>query len=265
MDSSGVKNTPVIILCGGEGTRLREETEYKPKPMVVIGGQPILWHIMKHYSTYGYKSFILCLGYRGNTIKEYFLNRDIMDNDLTIRLGEKRADQIHRNASADDWEITFAETGLKAQTGARIKKAQKYVNTEHFIVTYGDGISNIDLGALMGFHLREGRIGTLSGVHPPSRFGVLGIEGSRVASFAEKPKLNEYINGGFYVFKREMFDRLKSDDSCVLEHEPLGRLATDGQLSVYKHDGFWHMMDTYKDYLDLNRMWDEKKVPWKVW
>ncbi|MFA6048901.1 MAG: glucose-1-phosphate cytidylyltransferase [Candidatus Micrarchaeia archaeon] len=256
---------PVVILCGGEGTRLREETEYKPKPMVSVGGQPILWHIMKTYSAFGYNRFILCLGYKGDLIKEYFLRHELMTNDITIRLGDRKKDMIHRNGAADDWEITFAETGLKAQTGARVKKIEKYVETDDFMLTYGDGVANVDVNALLGFHSKQGTIATLTGVRPPSRFGILEIDGNKVSNFSEKPFSNEYVNGGFYAFKKDFFDKLTTDDSCILERAPLSKLAKDGQLSIYKHEGFWHMMDTYKDYLDLNRMWDNNEVPWKVW
>ena len=259
------KDTPVVILCGGEGTRMREETEFKPKPMVTVGGKPILWHIMKNYSAFGFKRFILALGYKGDMIKEHFVHSDIMSNDLTLHMGKPADDQIHRTHDSEDWTITFADTGLKAQTGARIKRTERYVDTDRFMVTYGDGVADLDIGRLMAFHKKGGRIGTLSGVHPPSRFGRMEIEGERIVQFREKPVLEEYVNGGFYVFEKKMFDRLDDADSCVLEREPLGRLAQDGQLGLYKHDGFWHMMDTYKDYLDLNRIWDSGTVPWKKW
>lgn len=260
--SSKTADIPVVILCGGEGTRMREETEFKPKPMVTIGGKPILWHIMKGFSHFGFNRFILCLGYRGDMIKEHFLHADIMSNDLTLRLGHHEEDKIHHTNDVEDWRITFAETGLKAQTGSRVKRVQKYVDTDQFMIAYGDGISDIQIDKLLEFHLRRGLIGTLSGVHPPSRFGVLDVQDDKVTQFREKPIMDEYINGGIYAFKKDMFDRLDSADSCVLEREPLGRLAKDGQLGIYKHDGFWHMMDTYKDYLDLNRMWDSGQAKW---
>ncbi len=256
---------PVVILCGGEGTRMREETEFKPKPMVTIGGKPILWHIMKGYAHFGFRRFILALGYKGEQIKEHFLHADIMSHDLTLHMGRRTEDKIHSNGDEEDWTITFADTGLKAQTGARVKRIEKYVDTDHFMLTYGDGVSDIDVGKLAEFHARSGRIGTLCGVRPPSRFGVLDFEGDRVMKFREKPRLDEYVNAGYYVFGKQMFDRLDSEDSCILEREPLSRLAKDGQLGLFKHDGFWHMMDTYKDYLDLNRMWDQGAVPWKIW
>lgn len=256
---------PVAILCGGQGTRLREETEYKPKPMVSVGGQPILLHIMKIYAKFGFKRFILCLGYKGDHIKEYFVHRELMANDLTINLGDRKKDIVHRMGSPEDWEITFAETGLYAGTGARVKKIRKYVDTDNFMLTYGDGVADINIDKLVDFHMAQKTVATLTGVKPPSRFGLLEIDGNRITNFREKPLINEYVNGGFYVFKKAVFDRLTDDDSCTLEREPLGTLAQDGQLSVYKHDGFWHMMDTYKDSLDLNKMWDDNNAKWKVW
>ncbi len=256
---------PVVILCGGEGTRLREETEFKPKPMVTVGGKPIIWHIMKGYSKFGFKRFILCLGYKGESIKEYFLHSDLMSNDLTLRMGRRQEDQIHRLGPEDDWTITFADTGLKSQTGARIKRIQKYVDTDRFMVAYGDGVSDINISTLADFHAKSGRIGVLTGVRPPSRFGLMDLDGDKVIRFREKPKIDEYVNAGYYVFKKEMFDWIKDDESCMIEREPLGRLASEGQLGIYKYEGFWHMMDTYKDYLDLNRMWDSGHVPWRIW
>ncbi|VVB57132.1 Bifunctional protein GlmU [uncultured archaeon] len=255
---------PVVILCGGQGTRLREETEYKPKPMVTIGDQPILVHIMRTYAKYGHKRFILCLGYKGEQIKQYFLTREMMSNDLTIRLGDRQHDKLHRARVEEDWEITFAETGLKANTGARIKKIEKYVDTDHFLATYGDGVADIDIAKLAGFHLKQKTMGTLSGVRPPARFGLLEIEGSKITQFREKPIMDEYVNGGYYAFNKSFFGRLDERDGCVLEREPLGRLAKEGQLSIYKNDGFWHMMDTYKDFQDLNQMWDSGQAKWKV-
>ncbi|MFH1306939.1 MAG: sugar phosphate nucleotidyltransferase [Candidatus Micrarchaeota archaeon] len=260
-----VNKWPVVILCGGKGTRLREETEFKPKPMVEVGGQPILVHIMKIYAKYGQKRFILALGYKGELIKEYFHSRDILDHDITLNLADRSQDKIHTNPSRKfDWEVTFADTGLEASTGARIKKVEKYIDTDNFFVTYGDGLADIDISSLAKFHIEQKTIATLSGVRPPSRFGLLEIDDTKVKKFREKPLIEEYVNGGFYVFHKNVLSRLSADDSCSLEKEPLSKLALDGELSIYKHNSFWHMMDNYKDYLDLNKMWDSGKAKWKV-
>jgi glucose-1-phosphate cytidylyltransferase len=257
----------VVILCGGEGTRLREETEYKPKPMVTVGGLPILWHIMKSYSHYGYNEFVLCLGYKGEMIKEFFLTHELMHNDFTIRLADRAHDHIHRGSdAAEDWTITFADTGLKSMTGSRIKRIEKYVGGGEFLMTYGDGLSNINMPATVDFHRKMGTIATVTAVHPRSKYGLMGI-GDRdlVEAFVEKPVLYDYTNGGFFVFKNEIFDYLTHDESCMLEGEPFARLVEEKKMAAFKHDGFWHCMDTYKDFLDLNHMWDEGKRPWKVW
>lgn len=260
-----VNKWPVVILCGGKGTRLREETEFKPKPMVEIGGTPILIHIMKRYAKYGQKRFILALGYKGDSIKEYFHSRDIMDHDVTLNLADRSQDKIHQNPDKKyDWEITFADTGLEAQTGARLKKIEKYIDTTNFFLTYGDGVADIDIEKLAKFHIEQKTHSTLTGVRPPARFGLIEIEGNKVKRFREKPIMEEYVNGGFFVFSKEVFKHLSEDDSCILEKEPLQNLALSQNLSIYKHDGFWHMMDNYKDYLDLNKMWDTNSAPWKV-
>jgi len=256
----------VVILCGGEGTRLREETEYKPKPMVTIGGLPILWHIMKIYSNYGFNEFVLCLGYKGDMIKQFFMHHELMSNDVTIRMGDRTRDIVHRDNSVDDWTITFADTGLKSGTGSRIKRIEKYVGSDDFLATYGDGLTNSDLTEEIKFHKKKGTVATLTGVHPHSKFGLVKAKkDGTVEKFVEKPQLYDYVNGGYYVFKKEIFDYLDSDESCVLEGQPFEKLAKEGKMSMYCHEGFWHAMDTYKDFLDLNRMWDEGKRPWKVW
>jgi glucose-1-phosphate cytidylyltransferase len=256
-----------VILCGGQGMRLREETEYKAKPMVTIGGIPVLWHIMKIYSHFGVKDFVLCLGYRGDTIKQYFLNQEFISRDFTINLkGSKKVvhDSLHE---AENWNITLADTGANAMTGARVKRIERYIEEDNFLLTYGDGLANVDISATISHHKRFGTIGTLTGVNPHSRFGMAKTDDKGIVTeFIEKPVMfNEYVNGGFYVFKKEFFDHLKSEDGCVLETEPLANLARRRQLSMYKHRGFFHAMDTYKDYLDLNKIWDSGKVPWKVW
>jgi glucose-1-phosphate cytidylyltransferase len=256
-----------VILCGGLGTRLREETEFKPKPMVPIGGMPIIWHIMKIYSHYGIKDFVLCLGYKGEMIKEYFLHKELMSHDFTISL-KKGSRIVHEGrGEAEDWNITLADTGMNAMTGARTKRIEKYVDEDVFCLTYGDGVADIDISKLLEFYGKSGTIGTLTGAIPQSRFGMVKTDKSGIVTeFVEKPRLyDDYINGGFYVFGKSFFDYLDASDSCTLEKEPLMQLARDRKLSMYTHDGFWHSMDTYRDYLDLNKIWDSGKIPWKVW
>lgn len=262
-----MKDMKAVILCGGQGTRLREETEYKPKPMVPIGGVPILWHIMKIYSYYGIRDFVLCLGYRGDMIKQYFLNQELMGRDFTISLKGGRK-TIHDGKEApEDWNVTLVDTGANAMTGARVKRIERYIEGEDFLLTYGDGLADVDLAKVISFHNKGGTVGTLSGVNPQSRYGMVKTDDKGIVTeFVEKPVMfNDYVNGGFYVFKKEFFDYLDADDSCVLETKPLATLAHKRQLSMYKHPGFFHAMDTYKDYLDLNKIWDSGKVPWKVW
>ncbi|MCX6770019.1 MAG: sugar phosphate nucleotidyltransferase [Candidatus Micrarchaeota archaeon] len=256
----------VVILCGGEGTRLREETEYKPKPMVTIGGLPILWYIMKTYSHYGYNEFVLCLGYKGDSIKQFFMTHEMMHNDVTIKTSDRARDVIHKTKDFEDWTITFADTGLKSNTGSRIKRIEKYIGTDDFFLTYGDGLIDSNIEDELKFHRKMKTIGTLTAVHPHSKLGLIkpGTDGL-VETFVEKPVLYDYVNGGFYVFKKDVFDYLDIDENCALETKPMERLVKEKQLAMYKHEGFWHAMDTYKDYLELNGMWDEGKRPWKVW
>jgi glucose-1-phosphate cytidylyltransferase len=257
--------TQVVILCGGLGTRLREETEFRPKPLVEISGKPILWHIMKIYAHYGFKDFVLCLGYKGHMIKEYFLNYRLMNSDFTLRLDSGGMSRIHNSNAHEDWTITFVETGLQAMTGTRIKRIETYIQEDHFMVTYGDGLGDIDLAKLWEFHLQHGKTGTVTGVRPVSRYGELAVDGGRVREFGEKPQAKDgYVSGGFFVFRRSFFDYLTDDDQCVLEREPLERLVQDGQLMSYLHTGFWHSMDTYRDFVALNEVW-KKSAPWKVW
>ena len=256
----------VVILCGGMGTRLREETEFRPKPLVEIGGRPILWHIMKTYAHYGFKEFILCLGYKGHMIKEYFVNYRLMNSDFTLRLGGSRQPCFHGSCEKDeDWTITFVDTGNDAMTGARVKRAEPYVKSDHFMLTYGDGVGNVDLDRLWDFHLEQGKTGTVTGVRPFSRYGELSVEGNFVTEFNEKPPIQDgLVSGGFFVFRRQFFEHLQDEDSCVLEREPLADLAREGQLACYAHRDFWHAMDTYRDFMILNDLW--KKSPlWKVW
>lgn len=260
------ENIKVVILCGGRGTRLREETEIRPKPLVEIGSRPILWHIMKIYSHYGFKDFVLCLGYKGELIKEYFLNYEAMNNDFTINLGNRSNIIFHNSHLEKDWNVTLVDTGLLTQTGSRIKKIEEHISADTFMVTYGDGLGNIDILKLLDFHEKNKGIGTLTGVHPSSRFGELLVKEKRVVKFNEKPLVSQgFINGGFFIFNKKFFRYLESNESCVLEHEPLGRLSAEGELAVYKHDGFWQCMDTQRELDILNELWKRGKAPWKVW
>jgi glucose-1-phosphate cytidylyltransferase len=258
---------PVMILCGGMGTRLREETEILPKPMVEIGGgRPILWHIMKGYAAAGFSDFILCLGYKGLKIREYFLNYEAMHTDCTIELGRREGLVIHDGHQEASWRVTLVDTGLESQTGARIARAAKYVDGDRFMLTYGDGVSNVNLAGLLAFHEQQRTIGTVTGVRPSSRFGELIATEGKVTSFSEKPRMHQgLINGGFFVFSRRFFDYLKPDAECVLEREPLERLVADGQLSVFVHDGFWQCMDTPRDVHLLKQLWDSGLADWKTW
>ena len=256
---------PVVILCGGQGTRLREETEYRPKPMVEIGGKPILWHIMKLYGHYGCERFILCLGYKGWMIKQYFLRWRELTSDFTVAM-DSGATEFHNHLGREPWRVTCAETGEDTATGARLRRVRDYVDAETFLFTYGDAVGTVDVAALVDFHRRQGRIATVTGVRPASRYGELTMDGTRALEFAEKPTASEgVVSGGFFVFERQAFDYLDDDPQLFLERRPLQRLARDGQLSVYLHEGFWHPMDTYRDYLHLNDLWKGGSPPWKVW
>lgn len=255
----------VVILCGGQGTRLREETEFRPKPLVDIGGKPILWHIMKTYAHYGFRDFVLCLGYRGNMIKEYFLNYEAMNNDFTISLG--RANHISFTGAHEeqDFSVTLVDTGLNTMTGGRIQRIGRYIDSNLFMLTYGDGVSDVDIGKLLDFHLSHGKTATVTSVRPMSRFGVLNLDSfGLVNSFAEKPISDGWINAGYFVFNRRFFERLDGDE-CVLERAPLESLAAQGELMAYRHDGFFFAMDTYREYSALNEMWQSGGAPWKVW
>jgi glucose-1-phosphate cytidylyltransferase len=254
----------VVILCGGLGTRLREETEYRPKPLVDIGGRPILWHIMKLYAHHGFRDFVLCLGYRGNMIKDYFLNYEAMNNDFTMCLGRQHGITYHDEHMEQDFHVTLAETGLETMTGGRVKRIEKYID-DIFLVTYGDGVADLNINALVDFHRSHKRLATVTTVHPISRYGVLDVDGDgKVLDFIEKPQLHGWINAGFFVFDRKVFDYLGGDD-CFLEREPLERLARDGQLMAYRHSGFFFAMDTYREYEYLNQLWASGRAPWKVW
>jgi glucose-1-phosphate cytidylyltransferase len=256
----------VVILCGGRGTRLREETEYRPKPMVQVGGKPVLWHIMKIYAHYGFNDFVICLGYKGDMIKEYFLNYEAMNNDFTIQLGNYNNIQIHSNHQERDWCVTLADTGEETQTGARVKRIENYIDGALFMLTYGDGVANINIKKLVEYHKSHGKIGTMTGVHPSSRFGELVLKDNKIEVFNEKPQVTEgLINGGFFVFNKIFFKYLQEDDNCYLEKEPLENLAADGELMVYPHEGFWQCVDTYRELELLNHQWKSRNPPWKVW
>ncbi|MDT7778387.1 MAG: glucose-phosphate cytidylyltransferase [Acidobacteriota bacterium] len=254
-----------VILCGGLGTRLREETEFRPKPLVEVGGRPILWHIMKLYAHHGFRDFVLCLGYRGNMIKEYFLNYEAMNNDFTICLGRQHRVTYHDEHTEQDFHVTLAETGLETMTGGRVKQVEKYIDGDTFLVTYGDGVADVDIRALVEFHHAHGRVATVTTVRPTSRFGVLDVgEDGRVQRFVEKPQLDGWASAGFFVFDRRIFDYLGGGD-CILEREPLERLAREGQLVAYRHDGYFFAMDTYREHEHLNQLWSSGEAPWKVW
>ncbi len=255
----------VVILCGGMGTRLREETEFRPKPMVPIGSRPILWHIMKGYAHHGFRQFLLALGYRGHDIKQYFLNYEAMSGDITVTLGRQRT-LVHHDAHPEQgFEVTMAETGEKTMTGGRLLRMRRHVQGETFMLTYGDGVADVDIGALVAFHRSHGKIATLTTVRPVSRFGVVHLDPSgQVEGFHEKPAGDGWINAGFFVFDRRVFEYLDGD-SCVLEQAPMRRLAEDGQLMAFRHDGFFFAMDTYREFQQLNQMWDRGEAPWRVW
>ena len=256
----------LIILCGGMGTRLREETDVKPKPMVEVGRKPILWHIMKHYSFYGYNEFILALGYKGHVIKNYFMNYYNLNNDFTIDLSNGDIEFENNNVS-ENWKITLVETGYESMTGFRTKLAGKYIKEENFMLTYGDAVSSVNINKLVDFHNKQKTIGTITGVFPPSRFGDIIADKNIVKSFKEKEKLvseEKMINGGYFVFKKNFLNIIPNDTKCDLEKKPLEELTKINQLSVFRHTDYWQCMDTYRDNLLLNNLWG-KNPPWKVW
>lgn len=256
----------VVIFCGGLGTRLREETEFRPKPMVEIGGKPILWHIMKIYAHYGFKDFVLCLGYKGEMIKEYFYNYEVLNNDFTVELGEQNRIEVKSNHSEKGWKITLADTGDEALKGARLKRVEKYIDGEEFMLTYGDGVADIDIKDLLRFHRGHGKLVTVTGVSPAQRFGELKIADDQVVSFSEKPKEGpHFINGGFFVFNRGIFKYLTDEAGCDLEFGVLEKIAKDRQLMAYKNKKFWCCMDTIRDREYLEKLWRDNKAEWKVW
>jgi glucose-1-phosphate cytidylyltransferase len=253
----------VAILAGGLGTRLSEETVVRPKPMVEVGEQPILWHIMKHYSHFGFKDFVIALGYKGEYIKRYFMDYYHLSTNLTIDLSQGSVHPQH--TVRDDWRINLIDTGTATNTGGRVKRLQPWLGEETFMLTYGDGISDLNLNDLIQFHRAQGRIATITAVRPPARFGGIVFDGDLVAQFTEKPQIGEgWINGGFMVLEPEVFQYLKDDDAS-LEAHALERLANERQLAAYRHDGFWQCMDTLRDKRILDSMWDSGNPPWKLW
>ena len=257
-----------VILCGGYDTRIRDVAEDIPKPMIPIGELPILWHLRKYYDSYGHKDFILCLGYKGQVIKDFYLNYEVYTRDCTITLGAAKSIDFHTNHEEMDWRVTLADTGQGTMTGGRIRKIQEYIgNDENFMLTYGDGVSNVDLNALNTYHNNHGRILTVTGVRPPGRFGeLMSNDHGLVTEFNEKPQATGgRISGGFFVCRREIFDYLEDRDNLVFEQEPMHALVKDKQLSVYEHDDFWQCMDTYRDWQLLNNLFDNRSAPWVKW
>jgi glucose-1-phosphate cytidylyltransferase len=253
----------VVILAGGYGTRLAEQTEVRPKPMVEIGGYPILWHILKHYAHYQHDEFVIALGHRGDDIKRYFLERSSLGGDLTIRLASQKLER--QNATMDDWTVHLIETGMETNTGGRVKRLEQLLAGDCFMLTYGDAVSNVDVGALLKFHKSQGCLATVTAVRPPARFGGLVFDGDLVAQFTEKSQIGEgWINGGYLVFEPGIF-RYLSGDSCSLEGDALEKMACDKQLAAYRHEGFWQCMDTPREKRVLDSIWRSGTVPWRVW
>jgi glucose-1-phosphate cytidylyltransferase len=254
----------VAILAGGLGTRLREETDLLPKPMVKVGGKPMIWHIMKTYANSELKDFVICSGYKGEVIKEYFREFQSFNSDFTVTLGSKANIEYHDNFEEEKWKVTVAETGLNSMTGGRLFKARKYLTGGTFMCTYGDGVSNINIKKLLEFHKSHGKIATISTVRPETRFGILDIDSDNsVKSFREKPQSDSWVNAGYFVFEEKIFDYL--DENSVLENEPFSQLAKDNQMHAFHHNGFWQPMDTFREFKLLNDLWDSGKAPWKVW
>ncbi|WP_322513833.1 glucose-1-phosphate cytidylyltransferase [Rhodopseudomonas palustris] len=253
-----------VILAGGMGTRIAEETSVRPKPLIEIGGLPILWHIMKIFHAHGVNDFVICLGYKGYLIKEYFSNYFLHQSDVTFNFDDNSI--LYHKKRAENWTVTLVDTGAETMTGGRVKRIQDYIGNEPFCLTYGDGVGNIDIGALLDFHAAHGKLATITAVSPPGRFGALNFDsGDGVTSFQEKPDGElGWINGGFFVLSPEVFKYIEGD-ATIWEREPLEGLARDGQLSAYKHHGFWHPMDTLRDKQYLEQLWTSSKAPWKIW
>ncbi len=262
---SSNEDTPVVILCGGFGTRIREASESLPKPMIEVGGMPLLWHIMKTYNAHGFRRFVLACGYKAETVKDYFLRYHEHLSDFTVNLGSDAPPVFHNSHMDEDWEVTCVDTGLNTLTGGRLSRVRKFLDGERFLLTYGDGVADIDLTALMEAHKAHGLIGTVTAVHPTSRFGELNTDGTTVTGFAEKPELSGgLVNGGFFVFEKAFLDNVHDDDG-MLEQHALQKLTADGQLGHFVHEGFWRGMDTFREYKELNGLWDDDQAPWKVW
>ena len=258
----------VVILCGGKGTRLREETEFRPKPMLPIGNRPILWHIMKIYAAQGHNEFILCLGYKGEMIKDFFRNYQWLTSDVTLSLGRTPSPRFHTRHGEEDWSVTLADTGENTLTAGRIKRIERYLgNDAHFFLTYGDGVGNVDVNAALASHEKHHGVLTVTAVHPPGRFGEMAMaDGEHVTEFNEKPQVEAgWINGGFFVASRKLFSYLDDSDDVMLEQEPIRRITADGQLNAYQHTGFWQPMDTFTEFNLLNQLWAAGKAPWKIW
>jgi glucose-1-phosphate cytidylyltransferase len=256
----------VVIFAGGLGTRISEETDTRPKPMVEIGGKPILWHIMKMYSQHGFNDFIICLGYKGYVIKEYFMNYFLHNSDITLDLADNKM-EIHGTRS-ESFKVTLVETGMNTKTAGRLKQVQKYIGNEDFLLTYGDGVSDVDITELVAFHKKHSKVATVTGVQPDARFGGMDLaEDGNVKSFREKSKADiQWINGGFFVLKADVFNYLQNDMSNMMwEDEPLEKLTADNQLVAFKHKGFWKCMDALRDKIELNELWESSKAPWKTW
>lgn len=258
-------DVPVVILCGGMGTRIREASEKLPKPLIEIGTNPILWHIMKIYGHHGFRRFILCLGYKGWDIKQYFLRYEEMQSDITVNLG--RGDtKFNRREQLDDWEVSLVETGLHCGTGGRLARVAHLIDSEFAMVTYGDGLGNVDVRRELKTLANSDLVGLVTGVHPTSRYGELGVVDRVVTNFAEKPPSEGWVSGGYFAFRREFIDRLPTDQpDHFFEHAPLQRLSHDKELGMFPHDGFWMGMDTFREYTALNDMWERNEAPWKIW
>ncbi|NBW91926.1 MAG: glucose-1-phosphate cytidylyltransferase [Actinobacteria bacterium] len=256
-----------VILCGGYGTRIRDVADDIPKPMIPVGRLPILWHLMKYYASFGFDEFVLCLGHKGHVIKDFFVNYETSTRDVTVSLGSSRELIFHTKHDESSWKVTLADTGTETMTGGRIAKIKKYVDGERFFLTYGDGLSDVNLSALLEFHLKQKTTATVTGVRPPGRFGELMINSDGIAQqFNEKPQASEgRISGGFFVCQQEVFEHMNGHDDLVFEQEPMKSLVANKQLSVYQHNGFWQCMDTYRDWQLLNSMIDQDKAPWKIW
>jgi len=255
----------VVILCGGLGTRLREETEFRPKPMVPVGGRPILWHIMKFYAHHGHKDFILCLGYKGEVIKDYFRNYHWNTSDVTLKLGAKPEIDFLTHHGEEDWNVTLLDTGQETMTGGRLKRALPHIDSDTFLLTYGDGVTNSDVNQTIAFHKNHGGIATITAVRMAARFGDLTVEGTKVTAFKEKTETEtHYISGGFFVFNKRIGDYLEGD-STVLEQQPFIRMSNEGKVHAYKHEGFWQCMDTYREQQLLESMYLSGKAPWRLW